>query len=470
VKRDGPLARVVGAGVGAVVLLAPQSAAASELGYVANVGPMYSHSWGDLTSNGFGAEAAIAVYPDPHRTVWHVGAFTQGQVYLPAAGDDTPAFGRVAAGFQGGWAGFGAEVGWSYRSPSSGLAGVHGIHIAPFISGMFLWIAPRFTFPLSPDRGVEYGFSVGFKYPFLISKTKFDAYPFPVFRPGSGRALRSGGRAALGASIARGSEWRWGRSPPDVGGIDWKTRRALASLWVHDGRLEHASVAAFARLSLELMALGAPPELVEGAHKAALDEARHARVCFALASAYAGEAIDPDGLPEAVLPLDAPDFARLAAECVVDGCFGEAVGAAAAREGSRRVRDPAVKRALAAIAREEARHAALAWRILGFCLERGGARAAEAAAGAVGRCVMAAVGANEEIPSALRAHGRVGAEVMASIERRVRRAVARRLPSEAYPGPARARELRDPQLLAGDADSCALRPSGATLFIGCLAQ
>jgi hypothetical protein len=49
---------------------------------------------------------------------------------------------------------------------------------------------------------------------------------------------------------------------------------------------------------LELLALGAPAELVEKAHVAALDEIEHARICFALASAYGGERYGPG-------PLDA---------------------------------------------------------------------------------------------------------------------------------------------------------------------
>jgi hypothetical protein len=44
---------------------------------------------------------------------------------------------------------------------------------------------------------------------------------------------------------------------------------------------------------LHLAALGAPASLVELAHLAALDEIRHARRCFALASAYAGRVWTP---------------------------------------------------------------------------------------------------------------------------------------------------------------------------------
>ena len=59
----------------------------------------------------------------------------------------------------------------------------------------------------------------------------------------------------------------------------------LAEEWIENARSEHASVPAFSRLSLTLMSLGAPARLVEGAHRAALEEIEHARLAFALAGA-----------------------------------------------------------------------------------------------------------------------------------------------------------------------------------------
>ena len=60
--------------------------------------------------------------------------------------------------------------------------------------------------------------------------------------------------------------------------------------------MEHASIAAFARFSLELLAFGAPPDLVEQAQAAMADETRHAKLCFALAGAYAERPIGPGAL------------------------------------------------------------------------------------------------------------------------------------------------------------------------------
>ena len=59
------------------------------------------------------------------------------------------------------------------------------------------------------------------------------------------------------------------------------SRRAAA--WERAGADEHASVAAFARLSLQLMAHGAPADLLRDVHQAALDEVGHAERCWSVA-------------------------------------------------------------------------------------------------------------------------------------------------------------------------------------------
>ncbi len=76
-----------------------------------------------------------------------------------------------------------------------------------------------------------------------------------------------------------------------------KMRKAAAEFWTRVGLMEHASVAAFSRFSLQLMALGAPSDLLQKSHEAAADEIRHARDAFALASHYAGRPVGPGVLP-----------------------------------------------------------------------------------------------------------------------------------------------------------------------------
>lgn len=145
-------------------------------------------------------------------------------------------------------------------------------------------------------------------------------------------------------------------SRPKVNALDAPTRAALAAAWLDDAYAEHASIAAFTRVSMQLIAVAAPPELLEGAHRAALDEVRHARLCFTLASMYGARweapgPIAPDAIRHATCRR-----VSLAREALLEGCLGEGVAAAIARASRDTAEDPAVMGALATIADDEARH------------------------------------------------------------------------------------------------------------------
>lgn len=207
------------------------------------------------------------------------------------------------------------------------------------------------------------------------------AVPLSLGHVVGGRPLVHDGRLVVAAAGA-GDAWTDDVSP-EVNPLDEDTRRALASQWLDDALAEHASIAAFTRVATQLLALAAPPELLEGAHRAALDEVRHAKLCFTLASMYGGAwkapgAIDVGAVREA--RCDLPSVAR---EALVEGCLGEGTAAALARRAADRCEDPEVKRCLAGIADDEARHEALAWSILTWCLDRGADDVADAVAQAL---------------------------------------------------------------------------------------
>jgi hypothetical protein len=152
---------------------------------------------------------------------------------------------------------------------------------------------------------------------------------------------------------------------------DLESKAAAARAWLDDARLEHASIASFARVTLDLLTLGAPPDLVEAAQHAALDEIEHAKLCFALASRYAGRDLGPAPLSIGGAVVDA-DWVAFATATVREGCVGETLGALVAAERARLAEDRAVKSALERIAADEARHAALAWRMVKWAIEQGG--------------------------------------------------------------------------------------------------
>lgn len=187
-----------------------------------------------------------------------------------------------------------------------------------------------------------------------------------------GRPLTSPEGARV-AAVAPTGDWQEPlQVSPDTRDLSARLRRALAAEWRTDAQYEHAAIASFGRFALELMELGAPPELVDAAHAAARDEVAHARVCFALASAYAGKPLGPG--PLAMPPPRETSLELLAAHTFVEGCAGETLAAAMAFEAAHASRDPVVARVLRRIARDEERHADLAWRTCAWALRVGGER------------------------------------------------------------------------------------------------
>jgi len=183
------------------------------------------------------------------------------------------------------------------------------------------------------------------------------------------------GAAIVARSGARADWLQAEVTPAILDALDEDTRRALGEAWLDDASVEHASIASFSRVSMELMAVGAPPELIEASHHAALDEVRHARICFALARAYLRRDVGPGPLP-----LPSPrvsSIADVAADAFLEGCVGESLSALVAARAAERCVDAEVKRLLSAMARDEEAHAALAFRTLAWCLRVGGRPVAE---------------------------------------------------------------------------------------------
>ncbi|MDI1476237.1 ferritin-like domain-containing protein [Polyangium sp. y55x31] len=181
-----------------------------------------------------------------------------------------------------------------------------------------------------------------------------------------GRPLLVAGAARTAPASAR-VDWILAEITPDTASLDPAVRTALAESWTEIAALEHASVASFARFTLQLMALGAPPELLFAAQQAAADEVEHARVGYALASRYADRPIGPSKLDLAGVPLDT-DLRVVLGSLIEEACVGETIGAAEALALAGMVRDPVLREVHARIAEDEQRHAELAWRTLRFLL------------------------------------------------------------------------------------------------------
>lgn len=137
---------------------------------------------------------------------------------------------------------------------------------------------------------------------------------------------------------------------------------AVARAYWVDADDEYDSVAAFARASLELFSLSAPPELIQECQLASIDEIEHARLCRALSRKYYAHRW-PKRPPTQVLPREA-DLLRLLEDTLSEACVGESIAALRASRQREQSDDAQVRQALAQIAQDEARHAALGWKIL----------------------------------------------------------------------------------------------------------
>jgi hypothetical protein len=197
---------------------------------------------------------------------------------------------------------------------------------------------------------------------------------YGVTLPGHGRPLRRGGRS-VSASEAESGEWVRERMACDgEPRIDAGLREAIAESWLVAARLEHASIASFAHLALDLLATGAPPDLVRRAHDAARDEVDHARDAYAVASTFAGRSLGPTELPEARSfnrETMATTLRRIGVEAIVDGVVGEGAAARALSEAAEVCVDRRLAEVLRRASVDEARHADLAWDVFVWVRARG---------------------------------------------------------------------------------------------------
>jgi hypothetical protein len=157
--------------------------------------------------------------------------------------------------------------------------------------------------------------------------------------------------------------WRPGDAAPGA------PNPLAAAHWLRAARAEHASVASFARFALELMALGAPADLLADTTRAQLDEVVHARDCF-------GVAVRAGATDTGVGPLDvrgslasAGDPAAILVGLIREGCVGETTSAVFVEHALAAATEPSVRQALSRIVPDETRHAELAWRSARWVLE-----------------------------------------------------------------------------------------------------
>lgn len=235
------------------------------------------------------------------------------------------------------------------------VQGPSGLEVAPLIAGSAEQCCYRTTMPTPTCNG-------GMVTP------DGNCYQHP-----RGRPLRVGGAIVVADARARSD---WADAGGEVGAEG--DRAAAAEAWAREAAAEHASVAAFSRLSLQLLAFGAPPELLRACHVAALEEVEHARAAYAIASSLAGGPVGPGPL-DVARASGLGSLEELVRETIADGCVGESAAALEAEQARGVVADARIRAALEIVARDEAAHAELAFRVVAWAIDVGGEGAALAA-------------------------------------------------------------------------------------------
>jgi hypothetical protein len=150
-----------------------------------------------------------------------------------------------------------------------------------------------------------------------------------------------------------------GRRPSGLAAPVHAYAQTAAGAWLaHAAWLEAASVHAFLHLADELERHHAPRALVRLALAAAKDEVRHTTMMTHLAKRYGAEPPPANVVLPGPRPLEA-----IAIENAAEGCVRETWGAVIAQWQAHASPDREVRDVFRAIAKDEARHAALAWAV-----------------------------------------------------------------------------------------------------------
>lgn len=178
-----------------------------------------------------------------------------------------------------------------------------------------------------------------------------------------GRPLRIDGAARV-APTRCAADWSL---PQQIRNGTESERHVAATRWTRTAQLEHASVASFNRVALQLMSLGAPPDLLRDTLAAAADEVHHAQLCFGIASELSGEPVGPGPLSLRDMPLEATP-ADVLRDLIEEACVRETLGVAEAHAAAEQCMNPSIRDTLRTITRDELRHSQLAWRTLRWML------------------------------------------------------------------------------------------------------
>ena len=189
-------------------------------------------------------------------------------------------------------------------------------------------------------------------------------------------------------------------------------RTRLGATWMRRSEAEYLAVSTFSILAIDLVAAGAPADVLSLCLRAGIDEVRHAELCLRMAELYTGERnLPPPGMSN--LPDDPkrPRMEQALANAILVSCVSETYATTVLAATREYTTDPVALDVLTSIYSDEVMHARLGWSYLRYCLDKGGEKSIAAAAAMIPIAVRGVANVVEkprpegEITAALRDHG-----------------------------------------------------------------
>lgn len=171
--------------------------------------------------------------------------------------------------------------------------------------------------------------------------------------------------------------------PPAPAGGDADLRLVVRE-WQRRTQAEYGSAAVAQQVTLWLIQVGAPPDLIRDGLQVVRDELAHSELSAEVAGAAADRVVRPV-IDPAVLTLPAPNGPLLAVASAVVRyfCIGETVAVPLFRMLRSKATVPAARRVLDTVLGDEARHRQFGWDSLDWLLSAHGGAVAPAIAGAL---------------------------------------------------------------------------------------
>ncbi len=150
---------------------------------------------------------------------------------------------------------------------------------------------------------------------------------------------------------------------PDVDALSRSTRETLGAIWAERARSELGAGSGFAQVVVGLYAIGATPDVLALATRAAHEEVEHARSCHHLAELYLGRPVDMPRPKRVSMPRHGrvTDAFRATLHVVGLCCFNETIAAEFVARCLDASEAKTVREASSKHLRDEIGHARVGW-------------------------------------------------------------------------------------------------------------